>query len=455
MTARPDRLCIGLPKRIAFWCYGVLTRLLQRPLRRRLAKRATQEPLYGQHVSERFGFYGDVPPGEGYVWVHAVSLGETRAAAILLPALRQAWPGMRLLLTHGTATGRLQGRGLLQPGDVQVWFPWDTPDATRRFLCHFQPKVGLLIETEVWPQLVYASSQAGVPLCLVNARMSEKSYRRARQWAWLSKPAYGGLHVVLAQSQGDAARLRNLGCRDVRVTGNLKFDAQVPHQARELAALWQPAMTGRLVVMLASTREEEEAMWLQALQADSDRWNRLNDSGVLWLLVPRHPQRFDEVHGMLQSAGLRCVRRSTWMENQLQPASLQHVDVVLGDSLGEMSAYYLVSRVALLGGSFAPLGGQNLIEAAACGCPVVMGPFTFNFAEAATLALKVGAATQAQDMQAALDEVCRSLVAPGKLEHSQTAAREMLRQGQGAVARHVQQLGQIVSVTQEEERHDR
>lgn len=455
MTARSDPLCVALPQRIAFWCYGVLTRLLQRPLRRRLSKRAVQEPLYGQHVAERFGFYGDVPAGKGYVWVHAVSLGETRAAAILLPALRQAWPGMRLLLTHGTATGRFQGGTLLLPGDVQVWLPWDTPEATRRFFCHFQPQVGLLMETEVWPQLVCASRQAGIPVCLVNARMSEKSYRQARQWSWLSKPAYGGLQLVLAQSEADAARLRDLGCRDVRVSGNLKFDAQVPRQAHELAGRWQPAMENRLVVMLASTREGEEAMWLQALKDDPVRWQCLKALGVLWLLVPRHPQRFDEVHAMLQSEGLRCVRRSAWGEKPPQPDNLAQVDVVFGDSLGEMAAYYLVSHIALLGGSFAPLGGQNLIEAAACACPVVMGPHTFNFAEAAALAVKLGAAVQVQDMHAALDVVYRSLVAPGRLDHAQLAAQEMLRQGQGAVAHHVQQLSQIVSIAEEKETHDR
>lgn len=437
-------------ERLVLAAYGVLMRALQPLLRRKLHRRAQREPEYGLNVMQRFGRYaGDLPEG-GFVWLHAVSLGETRAAALLLPALRNAFPGMRLLLTHSTATGLVQGRALLQAGDEQAWLPWDTAQATRQFLMHFRPCIGLLMETEVWPNLVQACHQAGVPLCLLNARMSEKSCRQALRWPTLSDPAYRGLSLVLAQSAPDAQRLQRLGCQDVRVVGNLKFDVAVSEQARIQASLWNSRLSARPVVMLASTREGEESLWLQALQSHPARLAQLKSLGVLWLLVPRHPQRFDEVNALVEQAGWRCERRSAWGDHEPDAARIAHTDVVLGDSLGEMQTYYLVSRMALLGGSFAPLGGQNLIEAAACACPVIMGPHTFNFSDAAALAVEQGAALQVQDMQAALDHVVLALTHPVWLEQAQTATVKMLEKGQGAVAHHIAALQSMVSLSLKE-----
>lgn len=430
--------------------YGVLMRALQPLLRRKLHRRAQREPEYGLNVAQRFGQYaGGSSEGE-FVWLHAVSLGETRAAALLLPALREAFPGMRLLLTHSTATGLVQGRALLQAGDVQAWLPWDTAQATRRFLMHFRPRIGLIMETEVWPNLVQACRHARVPLCLLNARMSDKSCQKALRWPGLSRPAYRGLSLVLAQSATDAQRLQRLGCQDVRVVGNLKFDVTVSEQARTQASIWQSRLSARPVVMLASTREGEEALWLQALQSHPARLDQLKALGVLWLLVPRHPQRFDEVQTLVAQAGWRCERRSAWGEHGPDAARIANADVVLGDSLGEMQTYYLVSRMALLGGSFAPLGGQNLIEAAACACPVVMGPHTFNFSDAAALAVEQGAALQVQDMQAALDHVVLALTHPAWLDQTQAATVKMLEKGQGAVAHHISALQAMVSLSMKE-----
>ncbi len=427
---------LTLVERLALAAYDFVLRALQPMLRRKLSRRAQKEPEYALNVAQRFGQYvGDVPAG-GFVWLHAVSLGETRAAALLLPALRAAFPGMRLLLTHGTATGWLQGRSLLQPGDVQAWLPWDTAQATHRFLTHFQPRMGLLMETEVWPQLVVACQRAGVPLCLLNARMSEKSLRQAMRLAVLSGPAYRGLTLVLAQSEADAQRLQKLGCQDVRVVGNLKFDVDVSDQAQTLAKRWRGVLSARPVVMLASTREGEESLWLEALQSNPERLARLNARHVLWLVVPRHPQRFNEVQGLIEQAGLRCVRRSAWADGAPDADTMASADAVLGDSLGEMQAYYLVSRMALLGGSFAPLGGQNLIEAAACGCPVVMGPHTFNFSEAAALAFKLGAAVQGQNISDALDQVVNSLADIKELDQMRTGCIALIAEGKGAVVEH-------------------
>jgi len=432
-------------ERLVLAVYGVVMRCLEPLLRRKLSRRTMQEPEYGLHVAERFGRYRGDAPEMGFVWLHAVSLGETRAAAILLPALRDAFPGMRLLLTHSTATGWVQGQALLQAGDVQTWLPWDTARATQQFIQHFQPRIGLLMETEVWPQLLQACRLAQVPVCLLNARMSERSWRQALRWPLLSGPAYRGLSGVLAQSASDAQRFQSLGCTAVQVVGNLKFDVQVSAQAADLARLWQGALASRPVVMLASTREGEEALWLSAMQSDPERWARFKALGLLWLLVPRHPQRFDEVQALLEKAGLRCVRRSTWAQHAPEAFQMTDAEVILGDSLGEMQTYYLISHMALLGGSFEPLGGQNLIEAAACACPVIMGPNTFNFSEATAWAVQAGAALQVQDMQAALDHVALALNGSTWLLNAKAATVELMQQGRGSVVEHITALRSVAT----------
>ena len=378
--------------------YACFMYIAQPLLRRKLARRGRHEPGYLVALEERFGHYTQAPwpVDDQTVWVHAVSLGETRAAAVLLARLRAQWPGMRLLLTHGTATGRAEGATLLRAGDAQVWLPWDTPAAVQRFLTHFRPRVGILLETEVWPNLVAACTQAAIPLVLANARLSAKSLRQAQRLAALSRPAYRRLTAVWAQTQDDADRLRSLGAPVHAVLGNLKFDA-TPDAAQCARGRGWRAQQGRPVVMFASSREGEETELLQILQSMRASALEKSESNatdfiatehrpVQWLIVPRHPQRFDEVAALIRSYGFSVSRRSAW------GAQPEAADVWLGDSLGEMALYYGLSDAALLGGSFAPLGGQNLIEAAACACPVLMGPHTFNFSEAARLALAAGAA---------------------------------------------------------------
>ena len=405
--------------------YNLLVWAAQPLLRRKLVRRAVAEPGYAVAVPERFGQY--TQPAEAtseLVWVHAVSLGESRAAAILLNALREALPDVRVLLTHGTATGRAEGAKLLRSGDVQVWQPWDTPAAVQAFLQHFKPRIGLLMETEVWPNLVQQSARSGVPLALVNARLSDKSMRSASRWASLMRPTYAALQAVWAQTEADAQRLRTLGANVRAVTGNLKFDAQPdPGQVAQGRA-WRAALQ-RPVCLLASSREGEEALWLQALQTVS--------SGVHWLIVPRHPQRVDDVEVLLRQAGLTVSRRSTWGETG--PIAHADAQVWLGDSLGEMALYYSLADVALLGGSFEPLGGQNLIEAAACACPVVMGPHTFNFLEAAQQAEQAGAAHRVQDMEMAVQEAQSLAQDPAARQRRAAAALAFSHAHKGAARR--------------------
>jgi 3-deoxy-D-manno-octulosonic-acid transferase len=388
---------------LALKIYSVAMWALQPLLCRKLQRRGREEAGYLHAIDERFGHYTQAPTEGGYVWVHAVSLGETRAAAVLLQALRAAQPGIRILLTHGTATGRAQGVALLQAGDVQVWQPWDTPAAVQRFLKQFKPRMGIILETELWPNWVAQCNKAHVPLVLINARMSDKSMHQAQRLAWLSRPAYQGLSAVLAQTQADAERLQTLGAKVDAVLGNLKFDAKPDATQLALAKMWKQKLH-RPVVLFTSSREGEEAMWLDTLQAlkDAPRDHQDHIHAVHWLVVPRHPQRFDEVAALIKERGWKVSRRSQWADGPDADLQDDANTIWLGDSLGEMALYYGLSDAALLGGSFAPLGGQNLIESTACGCPIIMGPHTFNFSEAAQLAEEAGAALRVDDMAQAV-----------------------------------------------------
>lgn len=424
--------------------YSALMMLGQPLLRRKLARRGLKEPGYLEAIGERFGRFSQ--PAETHselVWVHAVSLGETRTAAILLKGLRAQYPALRLLLTHGTATGREEGRALLQaigqPGDIQVWQAWDSPAAVTRFFNHFKPRLGLLMETEIWPNLIAQAKARGMPLLLVNGRMSEKSLRQALRLSPLSLPAYGALSAVYAQTALDAERFRQLGAPVAGVFGNLKFDATPNPSQLEQGQRWRRALT-QPVLMFASSREGEEELFLkqivavrQSVQA-LEAIKKIAINGVprlafKALIVPRHPQRFDEVAALIAQHGLSVSRRSSWAGSPAGQAEVLSADVWLGDSVGEMALYYGLADVALLGGSFAPLGGQNLIEAAACGCPVVMGPHTFNFTEAADLAQAEGAALRVAGMAEAV-QTGLALVSDGP------ALAQAVAAGQTFAARH-------------------
>jgi 3-deoxy-D-manno-octulosonic-acid transferase len=402
-------------------------------------------------VEERFGRY--TQPAEAsseLVWVHAVSLGETRTAAVLLKALRERHPGLRILLTHGTATGRAEGVALLQPGDVQVWQPWDSPGAVARFFEHFKPRLGLLMETEVWPNLVAAAKTRGMPLALVNGRLSEKSLQQALKMSPLSFPAYAALSAVLAQTDDDARRFRQTGAVVSGVFGNLKFDASLDEAQQEKGKSWRRALA-LPVMMFASSREGEEEQFLQQISAmaqsehapPADVPPQETGSRFKVLLVPRHPQRFNEVEALVRKHGLRVSRRSGWSDAAGGPAAdadASQADVWLGDSLGEMALYFSMSDVALLGGSFAPLGGQNLIEAAACGCPVVLGPHTFNFTEAAELAVEAGAAKRVVDMEQGVRAARKWMDRPDARAAAVAAGLAFADRNRGATAKTVDAL---------------
>lgn len=429
--------------------YSLLLTMLAPVIVLRLYWRGRKQPAYRQHWRERWGCYGgdfrgkQAPP---CLWVHAVSVGETRAAQPLLEALLQAFPDHHLLLTGMTPTGREAGqsviaamvaKGVCTPQRVrQVYLPYDWPGATQRFFAHFQPVLGVLMETEIWPNLLAAAERVGVPVALANARLSERSCAGYARFSALSEPAFRRLSVAAAQTPADAQRLQSLGAANVQVCGNLKFDVQPATAPLALGRAWADAwraQSDRPVWLAASTREGEEPLVLAAYAA-------LPVPRPLLVLVPRHPQRFAEVGNLLTAAGWRWAARS-------QSPAEAGLDVWLGDSMGEMPAYYALADLAFIGGSLLPLGGQNLIEAAACDCPVLVGPHTFNFAQATEDALACGAALRVADSAGLAEAVSNLLMTrPEQRDSMQVAARTFAASHRGATARVLALLKMLISL---------
>jgi 3-deoxy-D-manno-octulosonic-acid transferase len=388
--------------------------------------RSRRQPEYLRHVGERFGFYPSPQPsprgGEGVIWLHAVSVGETRAAQPLVNALKVRYPGHRILLTHMTPTGRQASEELFGDGVHRVYLPYDYPCAVRRFLAHFRPAVGVIMETEIWPNLVAACKAQGIPLLLANARLSEKSARRYARFPNLTRSALRDLAGIAAQTEQDAARLAALGAPEVAVLGNVKFDILPPPEQLAFGEELRRRIGLRPVLLAASTREGEEALLFDALA------KRLPGEALL-VVVPRHPQRFDEVAALAVNAGFAVQRRS---EDAPVAARTQ---VLVGDSMGEMFAYYAAADVAFIGGSLLDFGSQNLIEAAACGTPILIGPSTRNFAEAAREAVACGAAQAIRDVDDLVARVTALLADEQAQLQMGAAGRAFAARHRGATAR--------------------
>lgn len=375
----------------------------------RLFWRSRKEPGYRTHIGERFGRYRSPRPVTPVIWVHAVSVGETRAAESLIRALAAAHPQASFVLTHMTPGGRNAARqvyaGLIEAGRLSsVYLPYDLGFLVRRFLKRFRPSFGLLWETEVWPNLVAQCQARDVPLALVNARLSVRSAARGARFGRLMRDAADGLACAVAQSAADAERLQALGVRETIVTGNLKFDAEPDAALLEQGRQWRAQIGSRPVVVLASTRESdgrsEEGALLAALVQARLQYPVL--AHTLAVVVPRHPQRFEAVTDIASAFGLRTLRRSAAVADA-------QTEVWIGDSMGELGAYYAMADLAFVGGSLLPLGAHNLIEACACGCGVLIGPHTFNFAQATEDAIAAGAAERVDDAAALWAAVARLL----------------------------------------------
>jgi 3-deoxy-D-manno-octulosonic-acid transferase len=394
----------------------------------RLAWRALRQPAYLRQVAERFGRYGARPPAQPLVWIHAVSVGETRAAEPLIRALREQYPDRRILLTHMTPTGREAGEALYGDTVARCYLPYDYPGAVARFLDHFRPAAGILMETELWPNLIHACRARGIPVHLVNARLSERSFAGYRRFGSLTRESVRGLAAIAAQTADDARRLAALGANNVAVAGNMKFDVEPPPAQLEAGRMLR-SRTGadRPVLLAASTRDGEETLLLDALEG-------IAIPRLLTVIVPRHPQRFDTVAALLERRGLPYQRRSAGAE------IAQATRVLLGDSMGEMFAYYAMCDVAFIGGSLLPYGGQNLIEACAVGKPVLIGPHTYNFADAAARAVEAGAAQRVADAAECARAAARLLTDPAAAGRMGEAGRAFAAAHRGATLKTLELL---------------
>lgn len=387
----------------------------------RLLLRGRKQQAYLSHVQERFGFYDSKPPGK-IIWLHAVSVGETRAAAPLVDRLIESNPDCSILITHMTPTGRETSETLYGGRALICYLPYDYPFAVRRFLNHFRPSVGLLMETELWFNLIHLCKANGIPLFLVNARLSEKSLRRYLKFENLARQGLAELAGIAAQTTGDAERLERLGAKNMTVCGNLKFDVYPPKEIPD----FREFLDERPVFLAASTREGEEELILDAFE---------KSGGILVILVPRHPQRFIEVENLLKAKKIPYVKRSE--NRKIDPRAR----VFLGDSMGEMFAYYASCDCAYIGGSLLPLGGQNLIEAASLGKPVLLGPHTYNFEEASRLALEAGAAIRVENADQLASEAAALLENPEKLSAMGKAGLEFAEKNRGAAQKILELIG--------------
>ncbi|MDQ3446185.1 MAG: 3-deoxy-D-manno-octulosonic acid transferase [Pseudomonadota bacterium] len=350
-----------------------------------------------------------------------------------MDALAARFPHYRFLLTHMTPTGRAAGADIAArlPGRVlQTYLPYDLPYAVRRFLRAFRPVVGISVETEAWPNLVATATEQGVPMALVNARLSERSYRLSRRYAALMRETAARFSLALAQTDADAARIRQVGARDVGVTGNLKFDFTPDEAQVARGTAWRLTRGEPPVWVFASTREGEESMILDALP------KRL---AAMVVIVPRHPQRFDQVAALIAARGLPFMRRSSSnFEMDRKPS------VFLGDSMGEMALYYAAADVAFIGGSLLRLGGQNLIEACAVGTPVVVGPHTFNFEQATCDAIEAGAAVRAGTAAEAIATIASIANDRALRQRMSEAALHFAGAHRGATARTLARLAPLI-----------
>jgi len=390
----------------------------------RLLLRGLKERGYWHHIPERFGWMGTLPNQP--VWMHAVSVGEARATAPLVEKFLAQTPAPPVLMTCMTPAGRATLEQLFGDRVTVRYLPYDLSGAMRRFLRQAQPRVGVIMETELWPHLVQESQRAGIQLFLVNARLSERSARGYRKLASLARATLAGFAAVAAQTQADAQRLLELGANTVKVTGNLKFDIDPPAAQLELGRVFRERIGHRPVWLVASTREGEERLVLEAFA-------KAAPTDVLLVIVPRHPQRFDHVVALAKNSGLSLQRRSG--NDAVQPSTR----VWLGDSLGEMFAYYHAADCALIGGSLLPYGGQNLIEACAVGCPVILGPHTENFKQAAEDAIVQGAAVRVGDAGAWASEAAR-LMQDGAASQTMGAAGKVFAAAHKGAADRVWEL---------------
>jgi len=401
----------------------------------KLLWRGIKQPAYLRHWPERFGFY-NTPVIRPVIWLHCVSVGETRAAEPLVKALQISYPNHQILLTHGTPTGRetseaLFGGSLFNNSVQRVYLPYDLPFAVNHFLNHFKPAIGLLMETELWFNLIAACKQREIPLLLLNARLSEKSAKGYTKLGKLVSESLHSLSAIAAQTTEDLTRLQTLGANNISVAGNLKFDVKPPVDALNKGLQLRKLLGSERTIFLASsTRKGEEERILEAVKGLS----------LLTVIVPRHPQRFNEVEAIIQSVGFTYQRRT----NLVAPID-NNIQVILGDSMGELFTYYAACDFTFIGGSLLKYGGQNLIEATSMGKPILIGEHTFNFADATKNAINEGAAMRVKDTAKLREKIQYLLENKVKRQEMSEAALRFSEASTGATIRLMELIAGYIS----------
>ena len=435
--------------------YTVLLRIVSPLLLAWMALRAKRAGgKWSVFGAARFGYYRGNGLEQRPIWIHAVSLGETRAAHPLIASLLSQ--GHTVLLTQLTYTGRTEGARAFASEIAQgrltlQWLPYDFPGASKRFIEFYKPSVAVIIEREVWPNLMHAAKRAQLPVVLASARFSDRSLHQSLRIGSLMRGAYSSFTAIYAQTLEDAQRLEQAGGKAVRVSGNFKFDVQLPVAQVERGRQFMTAV-GRPVIVIASTRESEDAMFVPEIARLIKREQQLDidpDKRTLFYLIPRHPERFDTAYQMLQTNGLTTVRRSELIDlgdgSHSAITLCSEADVVLGDSLGEMPWYYAQAHVAIVAGSFAPLGGQNFIEACALGVPVVVGPYTRNFEQAVADALHEEAAYRAPSAVAAIKFASELLDDRQRQKRMGEAGEHWVQKHAGSVERVVVGINELLT----------
>ncbi len=416
--------------------YVLLSYLLAPVVAAFLFIRGFRNRAYWDRFGERFGF-SKTNLGSPSIWVHAVSVGEVQAAAPLVRALMQRYPGVPLVVTTVTPTGAARVQAIFGDSVTHLYAPYDLPGAVRRFFDRARPRLAIIIETELWPNLYHECGRRRVPLVLASARVSPLSVTKYRRFVGLFREALSHGIVIAAQSESDADRFRSLGANPARthVTGNIKFDFEPPPELSERGRGFRAEHApGRRVWVAGSTHEGEEEQVLEAMQLVRQR---LPD--VLLMLVPRHPERFNAVATLLEDRGWSVVTRSSGM------SCTADTDVLLVDTLGELTMVYAAADIAFVGGSLVPIGGHNLLEPVALGKPVLIGPHTFNAADIAEMFIEQHAAMRVDDARDLAYRLVEWLEAPDKARDYGERGRELLRQNRGALERLLRLIDPLVT----------
>ena len=422
--------------------YSVLFYALIPLVLARMAWRGRREPAYCHRWLERFGYYGKADVVQDVIWIHAVSVGESEAAFPLIRALRRRFPETPFLVTTTTPTGSARVKAVLGNEVSHVYLPYDLPIAVTRFLANFQPRLAVIMETEIWPNLFHGCALRGIPLAIVNARLSERSARGYSRLGHFTRNTLANVRLIAAQSQADAERFLSVGADpdSVQVTGNIKYDIELPDDYFEQGIILRDTLFGKRPVWIAaSTHEGEESLVLKAFTEI-----RVAHHELLLVLVPRHPPRFDKVADLCLNEGLTLSRRS------LNETAMQ-TDVFLLDTLGELRLFYAASDIAFIGGSLVPVGGHNVLEAAIAGIPVIFGPHMFNFLEAGGRLKEAGGAVQILDAKALAGIVIELMHDFNRNLRMGECGKEFVEAGRGALERVEEALAQLMVYTSQEE----